>query len=97
MPNPTWLDRTARYRIAAAFLYVPFLGTLIGQIFGVSLRDVIGLVGVRSFYYTGLLLLTVALAMDAWEVYAGKRRVKQLINQRINERRPPGRHSKDAG
>lgn len=80
-----WFDRIRRYRIAAGFLYVPFILTLFGQIFGHSLRDAIGIVGVRAFYYTGLALLTLALAMDAWEVYAGKRRVKQMIERRLNE------------
>ena len=94
MTSPTWFDRLTRYRVAAAFLYIPFLLTLVGQIIGYNLSDWITAWGVRAFYYTGLLLLTLALVMDSWEVYAGKRRVKQLIDQRQTDRRARGKHAK---
>lgn len=48
----------------------------------------------RGIYWAGLFLMTAALAMDAWEVYAGKRRVKQMIRQKKRDRRP-GRHVKE--
>lgn len=79
---PDWFDRIRRYRIAAAFLYVPFIGTLVSWGFGHELRDVVPLIVMRSIYWTGLTLLTAALVMDAYEVYAGKRRVKQLIEEK---------------
>lgn len=77
--TPEWFDRVRRYRIAAAFLYVPFIASLVTLIYGHELREVLPLWALRSIYWTGLLLLTLALAMDAYEVYAGKRRVKQMI------------------
>jgi len=76
---PEWFDRVRRYRIAAVFLYIPFIASLVTWTYGHELRDVLPLVAIRSIYWVGLLLLTVALAMDAYEVYAGKRRVKQMI------------------
>ena len=94
MTSPTWFDRVTRYRVAATFLYVPFVLTLIGQVTGFHLRDMIGMWGVRGLYYTGLVLLTVALALDAYEVYAGKRRVKQMISQKKRSRKTPGKHAK---
>lgn len=94
MTSSQWFDRLTRYRIAAAFLYVPFVISLIGAVLGHNLRDWIGIWGVRAIYYVGLLLLTLALAIDSWEVYAGKRRVKQLIEDRQNERRSRGKHAK---
>lgn len=94
MTSPTWFDRMTRYRIAAAFLYVPFLLTLVAWGMGTTLRDVFPQYVTRGFYWTGLALLTVALALDAWEVYAGRRRVKQLIQDRQEERRPRGKHAK---
>jgi hypothetical protein len=83
-----------RYRVAAAFLYVPFIMTLVAWSMGTSLRELLPMWATRSIYWTGLLLLTVALAMDAWEVYAGKRRVKQMISQKQRARRSPGKHAK---
>jgi hypothetical protein len=93
MISTTWFDRMNRYRIAAAFLYVPFLGQLGAWIDGTELRNVLPVVVTRSIYWAGLFLLTVALAMDAWEVYAGRRRVKRLINRKKQER-PTGKHAK---
>lgn len=93
MTSPTWFDRMTRYRIAAAFLYVPFIMTLVAWIMGTQLRDVLPMWTTRGIYWVGLLLLTVALAMDAWEVYSGKRRVNQMIDQKKRDRRH-GRHAK---
>lgn len=94
MTSPTWFDRMTRYRVAAAFLYVPFIMTLVAWSMGTSLREMIPMWATRAIYWTGLLLLTVALAMDAWEVYAGKRRVKQMIDTKKRNRRSPGKHAK---
>ena len=93
MTSPTWFDRTARYRIAALFLYVPFVGQLFAWSAGTELREILPIYVTRGIYWAGLLLLTVALALDTWEVYSGKRRVKQMIVQKKRERRP-GRHAK---
>lgn len=93
MISPTWFDRMNRYRVAAAFLYVPFVGQLGAWTAGTELREVLPTVVTRSIYWCGLLLLTVALAMDGWEVYAGKRKVRQLISQKKRER-PTGKHAK---
>ena len=94
MTSPTWFDRMTRYRVAAAFLYVPFLMTLVAWSIGTTLRDMLPYYVVRGFYWMGLALLTVALAMDAWEVYSGKRRVKQMIDHKQRTRRSPGKHAK---
>lgn len=82
-----------RYRVAAAFLYVPFFASMIALMMGTQLREILPLWATRGIYWVGLLLLTVALAMDAWEVYSGKRRVKQMIDQKKRDR-PHGRHAK---
>jgi hypothetical protein len=87
MTSPSFFDRMTRYRLAAAFLYVPFLGTLAAWAGGTELRDLLPVYVTRSIYWIGLLLLTVALAMDAWEVYAGKRQVNRMIDQKKRERR----------
>jgi hypothetical protein len=79
---PEWFDRIRRYRIAAAFLYVPFIATLVGWGFGHELRDVVPMWALRSVYWTGLALLTAALALDAYEVYAGKRQVERMIEKK---------------
>jgi hypothetical protein len=96
MTSPTWFDRMTRYRVAAAFLYIPFVMTLVAWGMGTELREILPLYVTRGIYWTGLFLLTVALAMDAWEVYAGKRRVKQLIDQKQRDRRQ-GKHAKSSG
>jgi hypothetical protein len=85
-----------RYRVAAAFLYIPFVMTLVAWGMGTELREILPLYVTIGIYCTGLFLLTVALAMDAWEVYAGKRRVKQLIDQKQRDRRQ-GKHAKSSG
>lgn len=82
MSNFTLGDRLTKYRAAAAFLYVPFLLTLGCWAAGTTMRDEFPSWVIRFFYWVGLLLLTVALAMDSYEVYAGKRRVKRLIEKR---------------
>lgn len=95
MTSPTWFDRMTRYRIAAAFLYVPFVGQLFAWSAGTELRELLPMYATRGIYWTGLFLMTTALAMDAWEVYAGKRRVKQMIDQKKRERSTkPGKHAK---
>lgn len=81
---PLWFDRINRYRLAAGFLFVPFVLTLIAWMTGVSVDTVLPMVARRSVYWVGLLFLTVALAMDAWEVYAGKRQVKRLMAAHLN-------------
>lgn len=96
MTSPTWFDRMNRYRIAAVFLYVPFVGQLFAWTAGTELREILPLYATRGIYWAGLFLMTAALAMDAWEVYAGKRRVKQMIDQKKRDR-PHGRHAKKAG
>jgi hypothetical protein len=93
MSNLRWFDRMSRYRIAAVFLYVPFVAQLGAWSAGTQLRDILPFIVMRSIYWVGLLLLTVALAMDAWEVYAGKRQVKRMIDQKKRERRH-GKHAK---
>jgi len=86
MTSTTWFDRITKYRFAAAFLYVPFVGQLGAWAAGTELRDLLPTAVTRSIYWTGLLLLTVALAQDAWEVYSGKRQVKRMIDQKKRER-----------
>lgn len=86
MTSPTWFDRVNRYRIAAAFLYVPFIGQLGAWADGTELRNVLPVAVTRSIYWTGLFLLTAALAMDAWTVYAGKRKVRQMISRKKQDR-----------
>lgn len=81
---PEWFDRIRRYRLAAVFLYVPFVAQLGAWSAGTELRELLPMLVTRSIYWTGLLLLTVALALDAWEVYSGKRRVKQMIEERLS-------------
>lgn len=82
---PTWFDRINRYRASAAFLFVPFLLTLFAWVVGIPVDVVMPMVARRSVYWVGLFLLTVALAMDAWEVYSGKRQVKRMIEARIRQ------------
>lgn len=84
---PTWFDRFNRYRIAAAFLYALFLLSLAGMISGHPAREWLPWWLSRGLFWTGLLVLTVALAMDAYEVYAGKRKVKQMIETHQNRDR----------
>lgn len=86
MTSPAFFDRMTRYRTAALFLYVPFLGTLAAWASGNELRDLLPVYVTRGIYWVGLLLLTVALAMDAWEVYSGKRQVNRMIEQKKRER-----------
>lgn len=83
---PTWFDRFNRYRIAAGFLYTLFLLSLAGMISGHPAKEWLGVWASRALFWAGLLVLTVALAMDAWEVYAGKRKVKQMIDQKKQDR-----------
>jgi putative Ca2+/H+ antiporter (TMEM165/GDT1 family) len=85
---PTWFDRFNRYRIAAAFLYALFILTMIGMFSGHPVKEWMPVWGTRALFWTGLLVLTVALAMDAYEVYAGKRRVKHLIDKKKSQRKP---------
>jgi hypothetical protein len=94
MTSPTWFDRMTRYRVAAVFLYVPFVGQLGAWAAGTELRELLPIYVTRSIYWAGLLLLTVALALDTWEVYSGKRRVNQLISQKKRDRRSSGKHAK---
>lgn len=79
--TPTWFDRYNRYRIATIFLYMLFLLTTWGLISGHSVKDWIPVWGTRALFWAGLFVQTVALAMDAYEVYAGKRKVKHLIKE----------------
>lgn len=80
---PTWFDRINRYRVAAGFLFVPFVLTLIAWLSHVEVDVIMPMVVRRSIYWVGLFLLTVSLAMDAAEVYAGKREVKRMIKERL--------------
>jgi hypothetical protein len=84
--TPTWFDRFNRYRIAAAFLYALFLLNLAGSISGHPVKEWLPHGFLRGLFWAGLLILTVALAMDAYEVYAGKRRVKQMIEDQRSRR-----------
>lgn len=86
---PTWFDRFNRYRIAAAFLYALFILTMVGMFSGHPVKEWLPVWGTRALFWTGLLILTVALAMDAYEVYAGKRRVKHLIAEQKNKSQQP--------
>jgi hypothetical protein len=52
MTSPTWFDRMTRYRIAAAFLYVPFLLTLVAWGMGTTLREILPEYVTRGFYWT---------------------------------------------
>lgn len=79
LQTPTWFDRINRYRIAAAFLYVLFILSMVGTFSGHPVKEWLPWWLSRALFWSGLLVLTVALAMDAWEPYAGKRRVKRLI------------------
>lgn len=78
----TWWDRINRYRVAAGFLYVPFILAMITLVTG---HELMAQSVRRSVYWIGLFLLTVALAMDAWEVYSGKRQVKRMIATRLKQ------------
>ena len=82
---PTWFDRVNRYRVAAGFLFVPFLAAMVALIFGHNINEFLPMMARRSIYWVGLLLLTIALAMDWWEVYSGKREVKRRIEARLQE------------
>lgn len=82
---PTWFDRINRYRVAAVFLFVPFVLVMIPMITPIELDTIMPLIVRRSVYWFGLLILAVALAMDAWEVYSGKREVKRMIEDRIQQ------------
>lgn len=82
---PTWFDRINRYRVAAGFLFIPFILTLVAWSMGLPVDVVMSAVVRRSIYWVGLFLLTVALAMDAWEVYSGKREVKRMIEARLKQ------------
>lgn len=93
MTSLTWFDRMNRYRIAAAFLYVPFVGQLFAWSAGTELREILPVYVTRAIYWAGLFLMTTALALDAREVYSGKRRVKQMIDQKKRDR-TPGKHAK---
>lgn len=95
MTSPTFFDRMTRYRTAALFLYVPFLATLVAWGSGTTLRDLLPVYVTRGIYWVGLLLLTVALAMDAWEVYAGKRQVNRMIDQKKRDRRVDNQANSD--
>lgn len=89
--TPTWFDRFNRYRIAAGFLYALFLLSLAGMISGHPVKEWLPVWASRGLFWSGLLVLTVALAMDAWEVYSGKRKVNQLIDRKKAERTPDER------
>jgi hypothetical protein len=80
----TWFDRINRYRVAAGVLFIPFLLTLFAWIIHMPVDSVMPMIPRRGIYWAGLVFLTLAIAMDAWEVYAGKRRVKRLIQERID-------------
>jgi hypothetical protein len=84
--TPTWFDRFNRYRIAAAFLYVLFILSMVGTFSGHPVREWMPVWATRGLFWSGLLVLTVALAMDAYEVYAGKSRVKQMIRDQQSQR-----------
>lgn len=82
---PTWFDRINRYRVAAVFLFIPFVLALIPMLTPVEMEVVMPFLVRRSIYWFGLLILAVALAMDAWEVYSGKREVKRMIETKIQQ------------
>lgn len=82
---PTWFDRINRYRVAAVFLFIPFVLALIPMLTPVEMDSVMPFLVRRGIYWFGLLILAVALAMDAWEVYSGKREVKRMIEAKIQE------------
>jgi putative effector of murein hydrolase LrgA (UPF0299 family) len=75
-----------RYRVATLFLYVPFIGQLAAWLAGSELREMLPTAVSRSIYWAGLGLLTLALALDAWEVYRGKRQVNRLIAAKWRDR-----------
>lgn len=82
---PTWFDRINRYRVAAVFLFVPFVLAMIPMLTDIEMETIMPFLVRRSIYWFGLLILAVALAMDAWEVYSGKREVKRMIEKRIQQ------------
>lgn len=82
---PVWFDRINRYRVAAGFLFVPFILALIGFTVGIDKNTIMPLHVRQVIYWIGLFLLTISLAMDAWEVYAGKREVKRMITARLKQ------------
>lgn len=81
-PTKTWFDRINRYRVAAGFLFGPFLINMGALLTGTPIDDVLPETVRRGIYWVGLLLLGVALGMDALEVYRGRRQVKRLIRQK---------------
>lgn len=85
MPLTRWFDRVNRYRIAAVFLFIPFVSALVSYTFGHELNEMLPLIVRQAIYWVGLLLLTVALTLDYWEIQRGKRRVKRLIAQKLLE------------
>lgn len=79
-PLNSWFDRINRYRWAAFILVIPFFLTVISM----DLQWVdIPLMVRRVIYWIGLAVLLTAVALDSWEVYRGKRRVNQMINDRL--------------
>lgn len=78
-PTETWFDRLNRYRIAAVFLAIPTAWNLIDD---VSFTQTSFELTIRVLYRTGMVILLVAIAMDWWAVYTGKRRIKQMIRQK---------------
>ena len=82
---PTWFDRINRYRVAAVFLFIPFFLALIPMVTAIDMDTIMPFIVRRSIYWVGLLILAVALAMDAWEVYSGKREVKRMIEAKLNQ------------
>ena len=80
---PVWFDRLNRYRVAAIFLFIPFFLVMIPMITAIELDTIMPYLVRRSIYWFGLLILAIALAMDAWEVYSGKREVKRMIEAKI--------------
>src|SRR5688572_2440697 len=82
---PTWFDRINRYRTAAVFLFIPFFLALIPMVTEIDMNTIMPFLVRRSIYWIGLFILAVALAMDAWEVYSGKREVKRMIEAKMKQ------------
>lgn len=76
---PRWFDQLNRYRIAAFVLVVPAVLNIL--VIDLELFDM-SMWARRAIYWVGLLILLGAVAIDAREVYRGKRTVKQMIRSR---------------
>lgn len=74
-----WLDRINRYRLAAAVLVIPFFLSVLVDLGWADPPMMLR----RGIYWFGLSILLVSVALDAHTVYAGKRKVKRMIQRQL--------------